>query len=221
MAELGNFQDEAYEAIQRKIMHMELKPGERIVKKQLEQELGIGATPVREAILRLRREGLLSVLPQSGTFVAKISLTEVYQARFVRESIEKLVVAEVIPQITTDQLNNLYKLISLQAVYLHSNDYDSFFNLDEKFHKSFYMITQKNFVWNWLQVVNLQFNRFRYLRLEVTDLDWKQIFEDHSALVDSIANKQVERAMAIVSRHLHMVDEDIKVARKVHTDYFE
>lgn len=221
MVELGNFQNEAYKAIQKKIMHIELRPGERIIKKALEQELGIGATPVREAILRLRREGLLSVLPQSGTFVSKIKLDEVYQARFVRESIERIVVAEAISQITDDQLKELAKLIALQKVYLHSNDYDSFFNLDEKFHKSFYVITHKEFVWQWLQVVNLQFNRFRYLRLEFADLDWKQIFDDHSAIVDLVASKQTQKAMDVVSNHLHMVDADIKVARKTHADYFE
>lgn len=221
MAGLGNFQDEAYAAIQKKIMRIELKPGERIIKKALEQKLGIGATPVREAILRLRREGLLTVLPQSGTFVSKISLDEVYQARFVRENIEKLVVAEAIPQMTTDQLNELRKILNLQEVYLDSNDYDSFFNLDEQFHKSFYITAHKEFIWNWLQIVNLQFNRFRYLRLEVADLDWKQIFSDHSALVDAVAKKQVQHATKIIGQHLHMVDADVKVARKIHPTYFE
>lgn len=221
MAELGNFQDEAYVAIQKKIMHIELKPGERIIKKELEQALGIGATPVREAILRLRREGLLSVLPQSGTFVSRINLEEVYQARFVRENIEKLVIAEAIPKTTTEQLSELRKIISLQEVYLNSNDYDSFFNLDEKFHKLFYVIAHKEFVWNWLQIVNLQFNRFRYLRLEVADLDWKQIFNDHSALIEAVAKKQITQAAEITGQHLHMVDADVKVAQKIYPDYFE
>lgn len=221
MAELGNFQDEAYDAIQKKIMRIELRPGERIVKKNLEQELGIGATPVREAILRLRREGLISVLPQSGTFVSKISIDEIYQARFVRKNIERVVVSEAIAQITTTQLNELHKLLSLQAVYLNSNDYNSFFDLDEKFHKIFYTITHKEFVWNWLQIVNLQFDRFRYLRLEVADLDWKQIFDDHNAVVVAAEKGQVQQAVAIIDRHLQMVDDDIKVARKVHADYFQ
>lgn len=221
MAELGNFQDEAYAAIQKKIMRIELRPGERIVKKNLEQELGIGATPVREAILRLRREGLISVLPQSGTFVSKISIDEIYQARFVRKNIERVVVGEAITQITTAQLNELRKLLNLQEVYLNSSDYDSFFNLDEKFHKIFYTITHKEFVWNWLQIVNLQFDRFRYLRLEVADLDWKQIFDDHNAIVVAAEKGQVQQAVMIIDRHLQMVDDDIKVARKVYAEYFQ
>lgn len=221
MVEISNFQDEAYIKIRDKILRLEFKPGERINKKELQDELEIGATPMREAFLRLSREGLLNVRPQSGTSVTKISLDEVYQARFVRENIEKLVVSEAITHITQDDLNELQKLIALQELYLHSHDYDQFFNLDEKFHRTFYMIDHKEFVWNWLQVVNLQFNRFRYLRLEVENLDWQQIFDDHRAIVTAVAEKVPQRAETYVGRHLHMVDEDIKVALKLHPEYFE
>ena len=221
MVEITNYQEEAYVAIRNKILRLEFKPGERINKKDLQDELAIGATPMREAFLRLSREGLLSVRPQSGTYVAKISVEEVYQARFVRESIEKLVVAEAITHITKGDLQELQKLIELQELYLHSQDYDQFFNLDEAFHQAFYKIDHKEFVWNWLQVVNLQFNRFRYLRLEVADLDWQQIFDDHRAIVAAVADKVPQRAETCVGRHLHMVDDDIKVALKLHPDYFE
>lgn len=221
MVEITNYQDEAYVAIRNKILHLELRPGDRINKKDLQDELSIGATPLREAFLRLSREGLLLVRPQSGTYVSKISVDEVYQARFVRENIEKLVVAEIISRITESDLDELRYLIQLQELQLHSKDYDRFFNLDESFHQTFYKIDHKEFVWNWLQVVNLQFNRFRYLRLEVADLDWQQIFDDHRAIVAAIADKVPARAETCVSRHLHMVDDDIKVALKLHPDFFE
>lgn len=221
MAEVTNFQDEAYIAIRNKILRLELKPGQRLNKKGLQKELSIGATPMREALLRLSREGLLLVKPQSGTYVAKISVDEVYQARFVRESIEKLVVSDTISHITNDDLNELQKQIKLQELYLHSKDYARFFDLDESFHQTFYKIDKKEFVWNWLQVVNLQFNRFRYLRLETTNLDWQQIFDDHRAIVAAVADKIPVRAETAVSRHLHMVDDDIKVALKLHPDFFE
>lgn len=221
MVQIGNFQDEAYVAIRNKILRLECKPGERINKKALQEELDIGATPMREAMLRLSREGLLTVRPQSGTYCAKINVDEVYQARFVRENIEKPVVTEAITTITPKNLDDLHKLIQLQELYLHSKDYDQFFNLDEQFHKTFYTIAHKEFAWDWLQVVNLQFNRFRYLRLEVADLDWQQIFDDHRAIVSAVADRVPVRAETCVSRHLHMVDDDIKVALKIHPDYFD
>lgn len=221
MAEISNYQDEAYSKIRSKIMRLKFIPGERINKKELQEELSIGATPMREAILRLSREGLLLVRPQSGTYVTKIKISEVYQARFVRESIEKLVVAEAITQITKDDLSELKKIVSLQELYLKAKDYDNFFNLDEDFHHTFYTIDHKEFVWKWLQVVNLQFNRFRFLRLEASNLDWQQICDDHRAIVEAVSDKLPQRAETHVGRHLHMVDDDIKVALNLHPDYFE
>ncbi|MFB9770052.1 GntR family transcriptional regulator [Lactiplantibacillus modestisalitolerans] len=221
MVEVSSYQDEAYIKIRDKILRMKFIPGERINKKALQKELSIGATPMREAFLRLSREGLLLVRPQSGTYVSKISIDEVYQARFVRESIEKLVIAEAITRLTSKDLDEFKKIIALQELYLKSGDYDQFFNLDEAFHRTFYKIDHKEFVWQWLQVVNLQFNRFRYFRLEETDLDWQQICDDHRAIVKAVADKRTQRAETAISRHLHMVDEDIKTALKHHPEYFE
>lgn len=220
MAETVNYQDAAYAAILKQIMRLELVPGQRINKKALETQLGIGTTPVREAIIRLQREGLIVVQPQSGTYVAKIALAEVYQARFVRESLEKVVVVESIPKMTADDFATLNDMIAQQKKYLAKHEYDHFFDLDDAFHKTFYQVDAKDYVWNWIQLCNLQFNRFRYLRLEVKDLDWQQIIDDHQAILDAVKNKQGTRAETAVSRHLHMVDADAAVAVKAHSNYF-
>ena len=60
------------------------------------QRLGVSRTPVREAVIRLAEAGLLEVLPQRGTFVRKISLKAVRDARFVREAIELAVLREAV-----------------------------------------------------------------------------------------------------------------------------
>lgn len=61
----------------------------KISEKELEQRLTIGRTPICEAIIRLRREALIHVVPQSGTYISKISIKQIEEARFVRETLEK------------------------------------------------------------------------------------------------------------------------------------
>lgn len=220
MVDSGQLQEAAYDAIQKKILRLELKPGEKISKNALETELKIGATPIREALLRLRREGLLTVVPQSGTYVAKIDLAKVYQARFVRETLEERVIGECEGKLTEASQQDFKKIIDLQEVYLRAQDYDHFFDMDEQFHQLFYRIAEKLFVWNWLQVINLQFNRFRYLRLEVATLDWQQIVTDHRAIVTHLTSHETVLVQQTVHQHLHMVDTDITLARAAHPDYF-
>ena len=187
--QISNYQDEAYNAIKEMILSMQLTPGEKVDKTELSAQLKIGATPIREAIIRLRREGLFNVIPQSGTYVSKINLDEMYQGRFARVNLERTIVADAVDVMTPDQIAKLEQQIALQGVYEHSRDYDHFFDLDHDFHEIFYMADHKQFVWAWVQQMNLQFNRYRYLRLEVSGLKWHNIITEHQAIVDAVKAK--------------------------------
>lgn len=219
--QISNYQDEAYTAIKQMILSMQLTPGEKVDKTELSAQLKIGATPIREAIIRLRREGLFDVIPQSGTYVSKINLDEMYQGRFARVNLEKTIVADVAKTITTDQIAKLEQQIALQGVYEHSRDYDHFFDLDHDFHELFYLADNKQFVWTWVQQMNLQFNRYRYLRLEVSGLQWHNIITEHQAIVDAVKAKDAALASQRVVDHLLAIDEDVKAVLTAYPDYFE
>lgn len=215
-----NFQDEAYERLKDMILTLKLTPGQRVDKKELEQQLAIGATPIREAILRLRREGLFDVLPQSGTFVAKINLDQMYQGRFVRMTVEKEVIPQAADLLTPVQHAQLDQMLQLEAVILKSHDYVQFFQYDEQFHEFFYNAAHKHFVWEWLVTLNLQFDRYRYLRLSMQSLDWDLIYTQHQEIAAAVKAKDHAAIQRLVTEHLHMVDDDVQVVRAAYPDYF-
>ncbi len=213
-------QTRAYEQIKEMILKDELCPGEKISKSRLVQVLGIGDTPVREAMLRLQREGLLQVIPQSGTSISQINLEEVYQAKFVRETIEKEILTEVCDVITLAQVAELEKQLKIQRIYFEAEDTQRYFQLDEEFHHFFYQITQKEFVWNWLQELNTALNRYRFLRLKVKDLSWENILIEHVAIVDLIKTKDIPSLQDTIRHHLDRVDEDATIVIKYFPEYF-
>lgn len=218
---ISNYQNEAYKTIKRMILSMQLTPGEKVDKTQLIAQLKIGATPIREAIIRLQREGMFNVIPQSGTYVSKINLDEMYQGRFARVNLERSIVANVAKTITADQIAKLEQQIALQSVYEHSRDYDHFFDLDYDFHELFYLADHKEFVWAWVQQMNLQFNRYRYLRLEISGLQWHNIITEHQAIVDAVKAKNAALASQRVVEHLLAIDEDVKAVLTTYPAYFE
>ena len=69
-----SLQDQSYHTIRRKIVYLDYKPGEKLGVKQLCDDLDMGRTPVREALVRLAQEGLVRTVPQSGTYVSPINL---------------------------------------------------------------------------------------------------------------------------------------------------
>jgi DNA-binding GntR family transcriptional regulator len=217
----NNYQSLAYEAVKKMIMTSTLNPGMKISKNDLVKKLNIGDTPVREAILRLGKEGLVNVVPQSGTYVSKINMAEVYQALFVRETIETIVFTEAAEAITEAQLDKLKKMVQVQKIYDSEKEIDNYFKLDEEFHAAFYTIANKDYVWQWMQLLNMQLNRYRYLRLMVKDLPRKSITDDHEVLLKLVEKKDTIALEQTVHHHLHLIDQDVIKVRATFPDYFE
>lgn len=80
--------ERAYDSLIRLILGGSFGPGEPISERSLSEKLGIGRTPVREALRDLERSGLVEVLPARGTFVRRPSLAdlkEIYEIRYALE----------------------------------------------------------------------------------------------------------------------------------------
>src|SRR5438874_12461499 len=80
------------------IVRLELPPGTAIDKAALCARLGVSRFPVSEALGRLAAEGLVEVLPQRGTRVARIRLAEAHQAMFIRRALEADAARAVAPR---------------------------------------------------------------------------------------------------------------------------
>ena len=78
-----NAQPQAAEALRNAILTGQLSPGTRLSEQEIADTIGLSRQPVREAFLRLAGEGLLEIRPQRGTFVSKITVAEVLDARFL------------------------------------------------------------------------------------------------------------------------------------------
>ena len=71
----------AYELLKSEIVSGKRKPGEIFEEKRFAAQLGVSRTPVREAVLRLAREGLLVVMPRRGTVISNISMENIRPMR--------------------------------------------------------------------------------------------------------------------------------------------
>src|ERR1700751_1292311 len=105
---------EAYDALRASIISLQRAPGQRLSEAELAKELGVSRTPVREAIIQLRTDGLVEVTPQAGTFVSKISLRNVREAQFAREALECAAIREAAPRIDAAAVDELRQNIASQ-----------------------------------------------------------------------------------------------------------
>lgn len=204
-----NLTTQAYKIILKKIVNTDYQPGQKISEKQFEEDVQIGRTPVREALLQLRQEHLIDVIPQSGTYISKIDLNAVMEARFIRASTEQRVMREAAAlELSADQLKMMDEILNNQESDRKADDFRAFMASDDSFHEYFYRATNHEQVWQWLQKINIQFNRFRFLRLKVQKLSWEGLVEEHKEIFNAVKSHDINEADRLTSNHMHrMLDE--------------
>lgn len=211
----------AYQTILSDILKLKFRPGERIQDKDLVDRLKISRTPVREAILRLKNDGLMTTVPQSGTYVTRISLKSALNARFVRQSVERDVAKKAATDMNESDILDTKTLISKQELATKQNNSEDFFYLDNDFHKKFYSATDKDEVWTWLQALTLQLDRYRFLRIQQSEMPVDKILQQHRGIVEAIENHDKALAGRRAFNHLNLMLAEKDNLLKKFPDYFE
>lgn len=218
--QLKNMRSEAYKKLRYRIMHNKYTPGQKISEKMISEELGIGRTPVREAVIRVERDGLIEVIPQSGTYVSRIDMAMANSARFVRQVIEVEIMLEATSKMTSEWTAKLQQNLADQVAVAQEGDPDAFFDLDEAFHKTFYQVAGREEIWNWLQTINMQLNRFRWMRLKVTNLDWQTLLDQHQGILDAVSRRELDDVRYSITKHLRLMLSERKYLLNKFPDYF-
>lgn len=219
--ESASLQVRAYERIRQSIILAELKPGERLVVKDLCDALGMGRTPVRESLVRLQFGGLVRAVPQSGTYVSRVDLHSAENARFAREHLEQQAAIECCARASEDDIEMLDRIIDLQRQAVTERDEPNFFTTDNLLHRTIFDIAGRREVWNWLDLTNTHLERFRWLSAITKGIDWSVIMDHHYAIRNAIAARKTGEVSYLVAMHAHkmLADKDKVVA--AHPDYFD
>jgi DNA-binding GntR family transcriptional regulator len=99
--------EKAYQHIRDRLTGGKLTPGERLVTRNLAEEIGISLAPVREAISRLASEGLVEHVPGAGAFVREISRQDLEELYTLRDAIESCAASEAAKFATDSQLEEM------------------------------------------------------------------------------------------------------------------
>jgi len=106
----GSLTEQAHSKILSMIVSGALEPGQSVSQQILSKELGIGRTPVREAIRQLVIEGIMEQIPRYGTLVKKQELRDVIEIFEVREAMETFAVRTAVERLRAEDFENLQKL---------------------------------------------------------------------------------------------------------------
>ena len=209
----------AYAWLRTEILSGRLKPGSVLSESEIALKLAVSRTPVREAIIALESEGLLTVRPQVGTEVAPIDVDAVADGQFVREAIECRTVALAARRVKPADVRDLRALLDRQARAASRGDDAAFMPLDDDLHRRFCEMAGRPRVWRAVENVKAQLDRVRFLSLE--DPAWLEtIHRQHETIVERVLEGDADGASKAMSTHLNAVFDSIATIARASPAYF-
>jgi DNA-binding GntR family transcriptional regulator len=192
----------AFEEIRRKIICFEMMPGEKLSDKEIAVELGIGRTPVREALLILEREKLVQCQGKRGYFIKKLTRKEVDDYLSIREVLEIYSVPLIIKNITPVILEQLKKTVRRSEVYARRGAIREMASCNDEFHDILYRTTGSETL---VDVMSSLSDKFHWLRSMVLTADERSPEEgmgDHREMIEALGKGSAKDMKKVVVKHL-------------------
>src|SRR5688500_16241202 len=211
---------QAYAALREAIVRAELAPGRQLSENELAARLGVSRTPIREALVRLRDERLVQIVPQLGTFVTRISTPAVADAQFIREALECACVRRAAELATEDDLAALEDILRAQDRARDADDFDAFYVLDDALHQALCDLSEHRAVWPVSQRARGHLNRVRRLSMPVPSY-LAMMIEQHRRVIAAVADHDCDGAEALLRDDLRNVPHEVPRIRAHHPGFFE
>ena len=212
--------DSVYYSLLKNIVNMNLKPGEPLNVKHISEQLNVSRTPVREALIKLAKEGLVDVYPQKGTSVSKIDIRRVEEEQFLRQSLEVRAVTIFMQDHHQSHVNSLSEYINKQEQALETKDYLACLQYDDEFHHVFFDAINKNMCWDTIQSLSGHYRRIRLM--SIWDIDvFSGVIEQHRHMLENITSGNIETVRQLFLEHSSKLVTEIKALSEKYPEYFK
>lgn len=211
---------QVYETLRAQIVSLELPPGERLSRPELAEQFGVSASPLREAIQRLERDGLVATFRQSRTVVTHIDPDLLQQEHFLRTGIECEVVNALAAMADKSALKKASAIIRMQRVLVEDPDQiDLFRTLDEDFHRELFAAAGHLPLHLFATERSSQMARLRSLDLP-SEGKLASVVEGHEAVIDAIISGDCHGATDAIRAHLSGTIARLPQIMSQHSQYF-
>ena len=196
-----SLEEQVYLSLEEGIITGEYKKGEALTEMSLSKKLGVSRTPIRAALARLSKEGLVEISTNRGAVVTGVSdedLSDVYR---IRTRLEGLASAMAAARITEKEKSELLEMLELSEFYLGKGDTEKLKELDTSFHRIIYKASGSRVLANILSDLHQNIRSYRKLSLTVPGRLEKSISE-HRDIYNAIISGSADEADKLTSEHI-------------------
>jgi DNA-binding GntR family transcriptional regulator len=198
--------DRAYRRLEEMIVTLQLAPGAVVSETALSSRLGIGRTPIREALQRLARERLIVVLPRRGIMVAEVNIRTQLRLIETRREVERLLARLAAKRATDAQRQRFREIAAGMEKAAKANDDVTFMRLDREFNTLELEAAQNEFAAGAMILMHGLSRRFWYIHYkEVADMPLTA--RQHADIAQAIADANPRAATEAVDRLMDYIEK--------------
>ena len=190
-------------SLRQAILDFQLKPGQRLVERELIEKLGVSRTTIREALRELTSEGLVTIVPQKGAIVTAPSLEDAIDLYEVRAALESLVVKRFVERATDEQVERLRGTIeSLAKLSEKTTDIRQWLAAKDRFYAVLIEGANSAAMQQLLEGIQARVQVLRATSLSEAGRIGEVVIELR-AVVAAIAQRDSKRAMVLCAAHIN------------------
>ena len=211
--------NQIFDHLRQEIVSLRLAPGTILSRPALAESFGVSQTPIRDALLRLEAEALVTVHPQSSTMVAPIDVEQAHEAQFLRIALECEVSRTIALAPAAHDLETPARLLEAMHRAWDRQDKPTFIASDLGYHRAMFRTTGHEGLWDLVKQRSGNVDRLRNLHLP-TPGKAAQILADHHAHLDALTAGDEVAAQAVIRRHLTGTLGAAREIREAHRRFF-
>ena len=206
MMESRPIREIAYEVLKKAIITGEIPAGERIVETDYADRLHISRTPLREALRKLERDGLVEYVMRRGVIVHAFTTEDVEQIYTIRNCLEMLTLPDIIEKATPEDIAHLRELLAKMDELNAKNDVEALSPVAREFHTAITAISGKNRILRVIEGQDEYIRRFSAMAIKQEDRR-NDANEEHHRLVDLIEQKDLPAFESLMKQHIERSKE--------------
>jgi DNA-binding GntR family transcriptional regulator len=201
--------EQAYLEIRNKIVRLELAPGDVIKEENLQAQLGIGRTPIREALQRLARDQFVTVIPRRGMLVSGIDVMELSMLYETRALLEPYAMRLAAKRGRQDHWDEMARVLARAEEPGATND--DLMKIDRRCHEIVWDAAGNRFLTATLDMMYAQSDRLWHLYIaDVADM--KHAVQEHGEMFERLAAGDGDAAAELCEKHVRGFDDEMNQA---------
>lgn len=198
----GRFlREQVYKSLKGNILNGELSPNTRLIEEKLADEMGTSRTPVREAIQKLEKEGLIKKLPRGGFIVSEITDEDIDEVFGIRGILEGYAGYLATLKAGVEDIEALEEIVRKEEECMKDHNMDEIVRLNTEFHDRLYRTAKSERLYNIINDLRDFIYRFRKIIFRFTGMAEISI-QDHKDMIRLMKSKKASRVESLIRRHI-------------------